>query len=432
MKLLTAKLNFFLIILLGLFSLVPLQALAEAGLTLSVQPPLFQVNLGPGEHWASSVKVENKNNLDQTFFASVLNFQLGADKKQNALVPVTDESNNGSGYNLAQWVEISKAPITVKHGASVDIPFSLNIPKDAAPGDHYAAIIVGTVPSNSNASGTNVSVAAKVSSLLFVRVRGNVLEQGDLREFRSSQSLYQTADAELIMRMENNGNVRIKPEGQIDIYNMWGKLRGSIPINEQSGFGNVLPSAVKQSVFSWSGERNLFEIGPYRAKVTLFYGDPKRTITAATTFWVLPIISTSLVLGILLFFLIFTIWTVRRFVRRSLRLELERWQTASKPGRGRKPKIILPKPTLALGIGSSIILSVWQLRDDFKKHKFGKLFWSNNSHTLLVITAIILIVIGFGIYFGQTLKASRTYQGVIYKDDGRNLRVNNGHLENNK
>lgn len=290
-------------------------------LTLTVTPPLFQLTIGPGEFWASSVKVVNTNPYELTLYASVMNFEASGEEGKGRFAPVTEKDPEVLANSLAQWIEISQEPIVVPREQSADIPFSVRIPENAPPGGHYAAILVGTQPFGAEEEGTFIQVSSLVSSLLFVRILGEVIEEGDMREFSTENSLYQKPEVVFTLRFENRGNVHLQPQGDIAIYNMWGKQRGKILVNQKSGFGNVLPQSIRKFVFEWKGEQNFFEAGMYKAVATLSYGsEARQNVWSTTYFWVVPLVPTFGILGGFISFILFMAWAIRAYIHRALTL----------------------------------------------------------------------------------------------------------------
>jgi hypothetical protein len=172
-----------------------------------------------------------------------------------------------------------------------------------------------------------MKVSSFVSSLLFVEIKGDAVESGRIREFSTSQSLYQTPNVDFTVRFENTGTTHVHPQGEVTIYNMWGKQRGQVMINNvDDDFGNVLPQSIRRFQFSWQGEQSLFDIGPYSAIVTLNYGtDGKKSVSATTYFWVVPVVPVAIAVGIALFFILLITWLIRRYIRRALKLEQARF-----------------------------------------------------------------------------------------------------------
>ena len=238
----------------GLFSAISAKAAdatsasesTASQLTLSLTPPLFQVSLIPGQTWNSVLRVTNANSFNLTVYANTLNFQPNGESGQGEFTPLLNGDPSGT---LASWVQITSAPITIAPGKSSDVPFSISVPKNASPGGHYAAILMGTSPTTTNNDQSQVRVSSNVSSLLFVRIAGDIMEKGDIRTFVTDKSFYSKPDVNFTLRFQNFGNVDLQPQGQITIYNMWGKERGTIEINQNSDFGKCAPGKYSQIRF---------------------------------------------------------------------------------------------------------------------------------------------------------------------------------------
>src|SRR5690606_4502697 len=136
------------------------------------------------------------------------------------------------GTTLAEWIEITKDPVVLGPGQSAPVPFTVRVPENVSPGGHFAAIMVGTRPPE-NSGEFQIKTSQIVTSLFFLRISGDVIENGMIREFRSTETFYSEPEVGFEVRFANKGNVHIQPQGEIKIKNMWGKERGTIPINHK-------------------------------------------------------------------------------------------------------------------------------------------------------------------------------------------------------
>ena len=288
------------------------------GLSLSVTPTLFEMSANPSQVWKSSVKVINNNRYDLTVYAQVVNFAPQGEQGEGKFLPVFEDVTGGA--TLAEWIDIPSSEVTITGEQSASIPFTVTVPPDASPGGHFAAILIGTRPPGGG-NPFEVKTSQIVTSLFFVRIAGDVIENGEVREFTAKGTFSDTPKADFLVRFENKGNVHLQPQGEIVITNMWGKERGIIPINHQTHFGNVLPNSIRKFEFAWHGEHSFSDIGRYKAQLTLGYGDDGRKfVTRATYFWVIPIKAVSIVLVTLLSLLLFVSWAIKAYVRKMLAL----------------------------------------------------------------------------------------------------------------
>lgn len=312
------------------FVFCPYVAFAQGAnsLSMTITPPLFQITQSPGTDWNSMLRIVNTNPYDLVVSASATDFHPDGETG-NAVLEETPPADPFDTHRMSGWIRLPEGTITIPRGKTADIPFTIHVPINADPGGHYAAILVGTTPGN-KPGGSGTSVSSKVTSLLFFRVPGEVIEEGDIRDFFAIKRMVATPDASFSLRFENKGNVHLVPQGEIVITNMWGKERGKIVINERTTFGNVLPHSTRKFAFDWNGESNPFEVGRYSAVATLVYGDEgRKTVYRTTYFWVVPWKPVLGILGGLMAFFWFMSWSVRRYIRKALALESARLGIAS-------------------------------------------------------------------------------------------------------
>ncbi len=305
----------------SIFLALPFSVHAQSNAqVLTVTPPLFQLSVERGDIWQSSVKVVNGNPYEITVYAEVVNFAASGESGQGKFIPVLEDEDE-SRNTLAEWIEIANGPYVIPPEQSRELSFFVEIPKDAPPGGHFAAILVGTQPPKNSEAKLQLLTSQTITSLFFVRIEGDVTELGSVREFRVLDSIVDTPEAEFSLRFENKGNVHLQPRGHIVITNMWGTERGLIPINNQSHFGNVLPKSIRDFRFTWKGEGSVTEIGRYKAIVTLAYGENGvKSTDAVTYFWVIPVKATLITLSIVIAFILLVTWMIKLYIRRMLAL----------------------------------------------------------------------------------------------------------------
>ena len=307
---------------------------------------------------------------------------------------------------------------------SVNLPFSIRVPQDASPGGHYAAILIGQKPVKEGGT-TQTTVSSFVSSLLFVRIAGDVHEEGFVREFSTDKAWYQAQEADFNLKFENVGNVHLRPVGEIVIYNMWGKERGVIDINHTAGFGNVLPGTIRNFSFKWDGENSVFDIGRYRAELTLQYGEEgHKNIDSTLNFWVIPLKSTLGMLGGFGALIFLSVFLIRWYIQRAFKLQamalgltpeaLSQQKETSDPSQqanARSDKQQAPKSKLKKQKTPKPKLPFKSLAKNYK---------------FMVVASVVLISIVAGVFFFRAaLLPERSFEIIIEKQ-GSNTGVQVG------
>ena len=289
-------------------------------LSITIAPPLFQISIAPGTLWQSVLRVVNTNHYPLVVHTNVADFRPSGETG-NAVFDTLSQGSALDTLRMSGWITVPSGDITIPPDASYEIPFSINVPINADPGGHYAALMVGTIPPD-HVEGGGASVGSILTSLIFLRVPGEVVEEGLIRDFYTEHGFVSTPEQSFVMRFENMGNVHLVPQGHIAITNMWGKERGRILVNEKSSFGNVLPGTTRKFQFSWKGEPSLFDIGRYKVEAVLSYGEEnKQSAIRTISFWIIPWKPVSITLGSILFLIWFFTWAIRRYIRKALELE---------------------------------------------------------------------------------------------------------------
>lgn len=290
---------------------------AQESVSVSVSPTIYDMTANPQQMWQSTVRIINPNPFELTLSITPSNFIPKDEDGIPQFVPL--KADDVVKDTLAEWIETEQE---IKIGAeqTYELPFKISVPEGATPGGHYAALLISTKKAEAQ-GGSQVQTSQVISALLFLRVTGDVTENATIRSFRTSDYFLSKPETRFEIRVENRGNIHLQPQGEIKIYNMWGKERGVIPINQQTLLGNVLPQSVRKFSFEWKSEWALSDIGRYTAKATLAYGvDERQFISADTAFWIIPW-KILLVLFLVLGSLIATItWAMKLYIRHVLAL----------------------------------------------------------------------------------------------------------------
>lgn len=411
-------------VLFGVLFCVPIVVSAQQTQSISVTPPLFQISVDPGGIWKSSVRVINNNPFSLTVFVQPVNFTTRGEAGEATFAPILDTQDT-AGATFAEWVTVNEGPYQIEPEQSKEIEFFIEVPEDAAPGGHFAAILISTEPPP-DGDVIALRTSQVVTALFFARISGDVIEKGNIREFSVPNSFAERPEAAFLLRFENKGNVHLIPRGNISITNMWGKERGIIPINARTHFGNVLPDSIREFAFAWKGEPSLTDIGRYKAIVSLTFGeDGRQNVSRTTYFWVVPVKATLITLGSLLAFILFVAWVIRLYVRRMLALagvdvNAVEQQTDVRPlPLVSKKEVTSYKNIIApLRIGffdlKNRLSSTDQFFDVVKTYvEFIKSYRRFFGSLAIIIVGFVLMVL----YIGDAAKDTRSYEVTIDRGD---------------
>lgn len=426
------------------FLLTP-PAHAQDALTLTITPPLIQVNLDPGQTWGSFIRVVNGNAYDMTVYADPVPFSAEGEGGRPR-IRLNDRAMEGvPTEGLAGWIDVPRGPLPIGAEKTLELPFTIRVPADAQPGGQYAAVLIGNRPGGGQEESSTVSVASSIASLILLTVSGDIDERGRIRDFVTERSVYERPEARFSLRFENQGNVHLQPQGDIVIYNMFGKERGRVSVGQNGQFGNVLPGSIRNFSFAWDAESGAWDVGRYRAETTFAFGSAGRQFASATVyFWVLPIARMALLaLGTVLLFS-FLAWSIRAYVRRALMLEaLRSGRSEAQPSvqSGQESVPVTPAAPeqglrtylqpLKSGIvdlravaapRARVVGSSIQAEPTLSRSKALRQFVCTYRYFFLFIAALIIAGILMQILLGDLLTRERTYHVDVLDPDESTMR----------
>lgn len=263
-------------------------ALASAPMAhaITVGPVRLEFSVNPGDTVKGTVTVINDGNEEATFYPS---FEKFIENNGNKIF--TKETSD-----IATWF-VALPSVTLKAGEQKDIPFTMDIPKNAPPGGHFAVMWWSTAPPNVQ-GGQQVSIVTRAGILVYMTVAGDIHEGGSMTNFVANNGglFFFGYPISFSTSFKNEGNVYEKPQGSIVVRNMLGMTSATLSVNEPGS--NVLPQSTKSFDAVW--QSNPWAFGLYHAVATLTYGQNSTQVTASRWFFVLPLWNTIVIALILI------------------------------------------------------------------------------------------------------------------------------------
>lgn len=290
-------------------SFVPQIGFAQETDGLRLSPAFHEERVDPGSVYTHSVTVTNISNVDRTYY--LLTEDIEGVNENNE--PIFSE-NVPTAYQLSKWVTLPAESIDIKAGETRSIPFAIRVPQNASPGSHFGGIFFDLEPPKLRTVGTGIGI--RVGTLLSLRISGEVQEELVVREFSTDKFVYSEPTVIFDTKMENLGNVFMRPAGFLEITDMFGVKVANITLNEDSA--GIFPES--ERIFKTTWEYDKLAFGRYQAVVSIGYGveGSQRTIFNTVSFWVLPMKPLLTVLGGLFGVFIVLYIAVRYYIRKKI------------------------------------------------------------------------------------------------------------------
>lgn len=295
-----------------------------AGVTIS--PPKFEFTLNPGQTVTGEIKVVNNEKNELKLVSEVQDFIAGSG--ETGQPQFIDPAKNDASISLGRWVNVADKEFSLKAGETKLVKFTITVPMGAEPGGHY-----GTIFFSPPAGAGQIAIIQKIGALALVRVAGEVKEKGNLETFGTyvlarpdtfegaqAKNFYEKFPINFVVRYRNDGNVHLKPQGKIEITNLFGqklkqigvesvvnsegvvmdqKLVDYLPVNDAKG--NVLAKSIRLFTTEYKGQAYWYQyengskevkykgfpVGRYTAKLT-FAGAGGEAVTQETSFIIFP------------------------------------------------------------------------------------------------------------------------------------------------
>ncbi len=295
----------FLVLLAGLSAIKNIYA--QQILPLTVIPPKQDVLINPGETFSTSVKFLNQGDTPVTGTLTVSDFIV----TDNIGTPVFLDNPQVVGtttipakYSAAKWISIPNDSMVIAAKGNASVPIAINVPKNAAPGGRYAAILFqpgGNLTLGSPASAQESAVAIRLASLIYVRVAGPITENAIVKSF-TGPTFLEYGPVKVTTEILNEGDYHVTPKGTITLKNIFGGVVAKSDLEVK----NIFPGTSRLYA-NELGSKLMF--GKFTANLSATYGDLGQTLSSTLVLWVFPWkLMLAIVLGIVIIILIILFW----------------------------------------------------------------------------------------------------------------------------
>lgn len=290
---------------------LPAVALAQSTVSVNLSPTIIEEKVLPGESRDLSLSVENRGDTEMTLTPFARNI-IGMDASRLPVYATKPEEN---AFDLASWITFKESRIVLPAGGRATLNFTVRFPENARPGSHMAGLFVSQAAPEDIKLGSGIGF--EVASILHFQMTGDIVEDTRIREFSSERFVYGAPDVTLRIAIENLGNTFSRPQGLIDVTDMFGKKVATLSVNKEGG--GVFPGDKREFLVTWQPEG--LTLGRFDAVLALavpLVDGGNQTISSVTQFWVLPMKILGPVLAGLLAFVVVFYVLLKLYIRKQL------------------------------------------------------------------------------------------------------------------
>lgn len=271
-------------------------------------PGKIELLVNSGDEYIRELLITNRLGRTMNFKIEIEDFK-GSRNPQEVTILLGQERGP---YSLKDYLKPEITEFVLAHGQRMILPIKISIPIDAEPGGLYGTVLVSAYSSltpeeiEKEKTKGQISIISRLGTLFFIKVKGEVVENGFLKDFKTDKKFYGKGPISFELFFENNGNVHLTPYGIIEIYNLLGKKIEEIKLDPWF----VLPDSLRMREMKWNKN---FLFGRYTALASVNRGYQDIIDQKSIEFWVIP--WKILLVGLIGLFLIiwFFVWIVKHF-----------------------------------------------------------------------------------------------------------------------
>ena len=312
----------------------PSSAAPDTGLALQVSPSPLVVTTKPGEQKTVEIKIYNAGASSENLKIALQAFRVNRSDSKVTLEP-------NSPVEVANWVSFANPNFSVKPGERFTERVVINTPATAGFNYNFALIISRQVPTKAAVGQSAIQGSIAIFALLDIN-RPGANRKLAISSLTTDHHLYEYLPAKLTVRLRNDGNTLLLPDGNAYIQRQSQSTKPISVLGINPGSLYLLPGVTREYQVSWTDglpayittqdaanvspqphltwnwRNSHFRIGRYVARFVVVYDDGHRDVPveAETSFWVIP---WKLLLGLLVGILILLIGlgAISRFAYRA-------------------------------------------------------------------------------------------------------------------
>ncbi len=179
-----------------------------------------------------------------------------------------DYFSKSPNSDVNKWVSFEKTQYVLKPGESTLVPFTITVPKTAAPGGHYGIVFSETQAPKNTTGGTSVARQKRVGMIIYATVKGQFITGGEVVKHDTPFFQFK-APLEASITVKNNGNADFLAKTAIEVSDVFGNSKYSY-MKEYA----VLPETTRRMPLEWKDAPG---IGLFKVTTTVDFLDDSKT-----------------------------------------------------------------------------------------------------------------------------------------------------------
>lgn len=244
---------------------------------ITIIPPTISHQLNPGASTEGKLGIINESSTDLAFSVYVYDFVVVDNQGTPQILPYGTIENNR--YSASNWIGVTPNSFTLKPHERFNFNYYIQVPWNAAPGGHYAAIVYQPLGSGP-VKGSGAQVNSRVATLVYLDITGKIKEQAMITNFNAPFEEF--GPVPVTTEIKNFGDLHISPTGTITVKDFLGRTVAKSNLATR----NIFPGNISLVYENKVGQT--WMIGRFSADLIGSYGKNNLPLIASTYFWVFP------------------------------------------------------------------------------------------------------------------------------------------------
>ncbi len=282
----------------------------------TVTPFIIDETIEPRRTIEKTVLLKNNSTYRKyVVYATVNEISLGLDGKISEFIPPVESDKSKS---VTSWIQVSRGRLEIEPEEELSVPITIKTAPNAEPGDYYA--FVGFVPAKNRPQAQEKVFADEADGVI---VKISIPDQREaalnIKKFKIDRFVTDPGDREILIELENNGDLEIIPTGEIIFYNSRGEEISNSIINNNKkikvGETAILTSVIPDSVNS---------LGKVRADLKIKYKGAQTNFTDSSVyFYIMPFYVLAMIFTIIFLLIGVVVLFLRKLIAKHQKITIE-------------------------------------------------------------------------------------------------------------